>query len=255
VRLVTFNVLHGRSPDDGRVDLDRYAEAVRSLDADVLALQEVDRDQPRSGGADLTAVAARALAAEGHVFAPALAGLPGEWRQAAGQEPAGTPLYGVGLVTRCPVLSSRVVRLPALPGVVPVLFPGRRAPVLVRDEPRVAAVARLDVPGGPLTVVCTHLSFVPGWNQIQLRRLVRQFRDVRPLALLGDLNVGPERLARVSGLRPLAAGLTFPAHAPTQQLDHVLARGLAPAAPGHVLPLPMSDHRALLAVARLRGGR
>jgi endonuclease/exonuclease/phosphatase family metal-dependent hydrolase len=185
------------------------------------------------------------------VFAPALAGLPGAWRQATGQEPAGTPLYGVGLVSRLPVLASRIVRLPALPGVVPVLFPGRRSPVLVRDEARVAAVAQLDAPDGPLTVLSTHLSFVPGWNRIQLRRLVRRFGDVRSLVLLGDLNVGPGPAVRATGLRPLAAGLTFPGHAPTQQIDHVLGRGLSPAAPGQVVPLPLSDHRALLAVARL----
>ena len=62
MRIATFNILHGRSPDDDRVDVDRLAAAVRDLDADVLALQEVDRDQPRSLGADLTAVAAPGLA-------------------------------------------------------------------------------------------------------------------------------------------------------------------------------------------------
>ena len=55
MRIATFNILHGRSLDDGRVDVDRLAAAVKSLDADVLGLQEVDRDQPRSFGADLTA--------------------------------------------------------------------------------------------------------------------------------------------------------------------------------------------------------
>ena len=48
MRLATFNILHGRGMGDGVVDLDRLAAAVRSLDADILALQEVDRDQPRS---------------------------------------------------------------------------------------------------------------------------------------------------------------------------------------------------------------
>ena len=60
MRLATFNILHGRSLADGRVDVARFAEAVRRIDADVLALQEVDRDQPRSLQADLTTVAARA---------------------------------------------------------------------------------------------------------------------------------------------------------------------------------------------------
>jgi endonuclease/exonuclease/phosphatase family metal-dependent hydrolase len=49
VRLATFNLLHGQSLDDGQVRADRLHAAVAHLDADVLALQEVDRDQPRSG--------------------------------------------------------------------------------------------------------------------------------------------------------------------------------------------------------------
>ena len=34
MRIATFNILHGRSLDDGRVDVDRLAAAVKSLDAD-----------------------------------------------------------------------------------------------------------------------------------------------------------------------------------------------------------------------------
>jgi endonuclease/exonuclease/phosphatase family metal-dependent hydrolase len=90
MRLATFNILHGRSPDDGRVDLGRLASAVRDLDADILALQEVDRDQPRSGGADLTAVAAEAMGALDHRFVAALAGTPGAlWSAATGEEQPG----------------------------------------------------------------------------------------------------------------------------------------------------------------------
>lgn len=48
MRLATFNILNGRSTKDGTVRLDRLAGAVRTLDADVLGLQEVDRLQPRS---------------------------------------------------------------------------------------------------------------------------------------------------------------------------------------------------------------
>jgi endonuclease/exonuclease/phosphatase family metal-dependent hydrolase len=61
MRLATFNILHGRSLHDGVVDLGRLADAIRFLDADILAIQEVDRDQPRSHLADLTAVAAEAM--------------------------------------------------------------------------------------------------------------------------------------------------------------------------------------------------
>ena len=92
MRIATFNLLHGRSLEDGRVDVDRLAAAVKSLDADVLALQEVDRDQPRSLGADLTAVAADAMGAPEHQFVAALSGTPGgTWMAATGDEQAGAP--------------------------------------------------------------------------------------------------------------------------------------------------------------------
>ena len=243
VRLATFNVLHGRSPQDDGVDLDRFAAAVAELDADVLALQEVDRAQPRSHGADLTAVAAEAGGYVAHRFAPALSGLPGKWSRARSTDAPGTPQYGVALLSRVPVRSWEVVPLPALPVRVPVLFPRRRGPELVRDEPRVAVVAHLDT---GLAVVSTHLTFIPFWNLAQLRVLVRRMPG-GPVVLMGDLNLSPDTVVRTTGLRPLASGPTFPAHAPTAQLDHVLGRGLRAVGSGRVQRLALSDHCALVA--------
>ena len=245
MRLATFNILHGRAPSDGRVDLDRFAGAVRALDADVLALQEVDRSQPRSGGADLTAVAAQAGGYREHRFVPALTGLPEVWQPAQQDGAADGPAYGVALLSRVPVRSWRTVRLPALPGRVPVVFRGTRRLQLVSDEPRVAAVAQLDVGGPPLTVVSTHLSFLPGWNLHQLRRLVRDLAGEERLVVAGDLNMQTALARAASGLRPVAAGRTFPADAPVRQLDHVLARGAVSASGAQVWQAPLSDHRAL----------
>jgi endonuclease/exonuclease/phosphatase family metal-dependent hydrolase len=245
VRLATFNVLHGRSPADGRVDLDRFAAAVRTLDADVLALQEVDRAQPRSGSADLTAVAAEAGGYASARFVPALEGEPGSWRPADDDGDGSAPAYGVALLSRLQVLAERTVRLPALRLPVPVVFSGRRRVQVVRDEPRVAAVARLATEDGALTVVSTHLSFLAGWNLWQLRRLVRGLADEQRLVVAGDFNLLTDQVVRASRLRPLAAGATFPAHAPVRQIDHLLGRGSVAATGGRTWDLPLSDHRAL----------
>ena len=174
MRIGTFNILHGRSLEDGQVDVDRLATAVKSLDVDVLGLQEVDRDQPRSFGADLTAVAAEAMGAVEHQFVAALAGTPGgTWMAATGEEQPGSATYGIALLSRYPVVSWRVVRLGALTASVPMWFKGSRKPVWVSDEPRVAVAAVLEGPSGQFTVCNTHLSFIPGWSAVQLRRLVR----------------------------------------------------------------------------------
>jgi endonuclease/exonuclease/phosphatase family metal-dependent hydrolase len=249
VRIATFNILHGRSLDDGQVDVDRLAEAVKTIDADVLGLQEVDRDQPRSMNADLTAVAAEAMGAVDSQFVAALSGTPGgTWMAATGEEQPGSASYGIGLISRLPVVSWRVVRLPALRAKVPMWFKGRRRPIMVSDEPRVAVAAVLEGPHGQLTVANTHLSFMPGWNALQLRRLVRSLTGtVEPLVLIGDLNMEQRQAAAVSGLRPVATADTFPTHSPRRQLDHVLVRGpLRATGPASALRMPLSDHRALV---------
>lgn len=249
MRLATFNILHGRSLHDGLVDVDRLAAAVAGLDADVVGLQEVDRDQPRSQGADLTAVAAAAMGATEHRFVAAVAGTPGgTWSAATGEVEPGSPAYGIALLSRFPVLSWNVIRLPAPRAGLPMAFPGSRRPVWVRDEPRVAVAAVVDGPSGQLTVCTTHLSFLPGWSAWQLRRVVRSLAGTpRPLVLMGDLNMGPRQAARVAGLRAAATAPTFPAAEPRRQLDHVLVSGgLTATGPAETPRLALSDHRPLV---------
>lgn len=248
MRIATFNILNGRSPADDQVDPVRFADSVKSLDADVLGLQEVDRNQPRSEYADLTAVAAEAMGAVEHRFVAALSGSPGAtWMAATGDEQPDAAAYGIALLSRHPVTSWQVIRLPAVPVQVPMRFHGSRMPVLVRDEPRVAVAADVDTPDGALTVVCTHLSFLRFWNRRQLRVLLRALQTHRrPLLLAGDLNMGPAPAQRITGMRPLASALTFPAERPSEQIDHVLADGAIRTKSSYAVPLPLSDHRALV---------
>jgi endonuclease/exonuclease/phosphatase family metal-dependent hydrolase len=248
MRLATFNILHGRAVADDRVDPRLLADAVRELDADVLALQEVDRNQPRSAHADLTAVAAEAMGAIDHRFVAALSGSPGAtWTAATGAEQPDSAGYGVALLSRHPVAAWEIVRLPGFPVPAPWRFHDRRLPGLVRDEPRVAVAAQVDGPFGCLTVVNTHLSFITYWNGRQLRQLVGALDEAAgPVVVVGDLNMGPDRATRTSGLRELASHHTFPAVDPDRQIDHVLTSGGLVAVRSEVRRLPISDHLALV---------
>jgi endonuclease/exonuclease/phosphatase family metal-dependent hydrolase len=226
----------------------RVAAAIQALDADVLALQEVDRGQERSGGADLAAVAAEAMGATDHRFAAAIRGTPGgAWLPATGDDETDPTAYGVALLSRYAVRSWQVVRLPPLPVPAPWIWHGTRRPVLVRDEPRVAVVADVATPTGAMTVATTHVSFLPGSNVRQLRRLAAALRGrVGPLLLMGDLNMSSRAAQRCTGLAATAVGLTFPANEPTRQIDHILARGVPGPFHGAVRRLPVSDHCALI---------
>lgn len=248
LRIATFNILHGRSVHDGAVHRDRLVDAVRTLDADVLALQEVDLDQPRSGMADLTAIAADAMNAVSHRFVAAISGTPGAtWMAATGREQPGTAAYGIALLSRFPVEGWQVLRLPRIPMRFPMYLPGPNRVQVVDEEPRAAMLGRVDSPLGPLTVANTHLSFVPGWNRTQLRRLVRDLRGFPgPRVLIGDLNMTPPTPRRWTRMRSLGHAPTFPAHAPERQLDHILTDGDLRVDRCWAPRLEISDHRALV---------
>ena len=261
LRLATFNLLHGMALTDGASDPDRLKTAVHEVDADILALQEVDHAQPRSGGADQTALAAAATGARWHRFVPTVLGTPGVrgWTAATsdadpgGEHAAATgndPSFGISLVSRLPVREWHVRRFGAAPGRLPLVVPTRGRPQLlvVPDEPRVALAAVVDGPHGPFTVVATHLSFVPGFNLRQLRAIVRGVEGMpRPAFLLGDLNLPGGLPARVSGWTSLVSARTYPSFGPRVQLDHVLADGAGrhDVHSEHVWTLPVSDHCAI----------
>lgn len=270
LRLVSFNTCSGRSLEDGLADPDRLADAVAAVGADVLALQEVDRFQPRSGTVDQAAVVARRLGGT-HRYLGLVHGTPGEdgWLPAPDDHPAdgaasdatathrapSDPTYGIALVTTRPVASWHTLRLAPARGRYPIPLPSRPPRVLwIPDEPRAAIAAVLEEPR--VTVVATHLSFVPGANVRQLRRVKAWLRELPgPHLLLGDLNLPGRLPARLTGLTPLVTGPTFPSPGPRVQLDHVLAGGLPDGvrSRGRVERLAVSDHCAAVADVDLPG--
>ncbi|WP_405219063.1 endonuclease/exonuclease/phosphatase family protein [Agrococcus sp. Ld7] len=250
MRLVTWNVLHGRTMGDAHVDAARFTDAVQALDADVLALQEVDSGQPRSGGLDLTALAAKAMGGANACFVPTLIGDPARaWRPADNRDlDAAEDGYGIALLTRYPVQRWHVLRMaPAgarqLPPVDRDAGPSGR----LSEEPRAAVAATIRSPLGTFTVVCTHLSFVPRSNIRQLRRVMRWMQGLPgPRILMGDLNLPQTVVKRITRATPLARGATFPQMQPMVQIDHILSADPLPAVRQIRLARPpLSDHLPL----------
>lgn len=293
VRIATFNVLHGRPRDDcpsaSRAASSPlwapFAEAVASLDADILALQELDRFQQRSGDVDQARLAAEAMGATDWRYASALHGraVPGVGWVRDQREPGlrvygpqdaalpNCPSHGIALLTRLPVLAWRARRLAPAPTGLPLRVVGRRGLTMVRDQPRAAIAAVLEGPRGPYTVVATHLSFVPGWNLGQLAALRNWIADQpRPHLLLGDLNlIGPLPRTLLAGAEladavrqrdkpehrwhDLARIPTYPAQRPAVQFDRVLTAGI-PTSAVRAVQAPhtqISDHRPLVVDLRV----
>lgn len=257
-------------------------ELLRAGPIDLIALQEVDVRQPRTGLANQAALVAEAVGAASWRFVPAVLGVPGIASEGASWTPAtelhdepprdaatalagpdgriGTdddPRYGIALISRYPVREWRVRRFPPAPVSLPLLAPvagGRPRAVRVPDEPRCAVAAVVEAPNADITVATAHLSFVPGYNTRQLRE-VRAFLAgmPRPMILMGDFNTPGGIPGLVTGLDQIARVPTYPVGRPRVQFDHILADGwtqdaLAYArASARAVPLPVSDHCAVVA--------
>jgi endonuclease/exonuclease/phosphatase family metal-dependent hydrolase len=221
LRVATWNIAGTRREGTNVVDLAAVLAAVQALDADLLAVQEVDRQLARSDRADQPRSIVEALGADcAWSYAPALIG--DDFHPLSGPDPGG-PAYGTLLVSRLPLEAVEQLRFPPAGG----------------GEQRTAVIATIRVGGRPVTVAAAHLSNKQGHNVRQLRQLqgVLAGRPA-PRLLLGDLNL-PWMAVLVASRRgwPGAGrGDTIPNSRPNRQLDHVLRHDpggcCGPAAPG-----------------------
>ena len=128
------------------------------------------------------------------------------------------------------------------------MVPVVRHHLTVGEEPRAAVVAHLDTPSGPLAVVNTHLTWVPGSGVRQLQEVTRALGEVPdPVLLVGDFNMWGPLPRLITGYRPLAVHPTYPAAKPNRQLDHILLRGRGPEVLAtRAVRVAVSDHLALV---------
>jgi endonuclease/exonuclease/phosphatase family metal-dependent hydrolase len=222
VRVATFNCCHGTSGAETDTDLERMIAACASLEADVLALQEVDRGTWRSGRVDQAAAVAERL------------GYRGAYGRAACVQ-GGT--MGNALLVRGSLADVEVLPLHGA-----LRLRGR--------DHRSALLARARVGDLSLTIAVAHLSIGIVDNVGQERRVLDALAGrPGPHLLLGDLNrrtawVEPGTSAR--GLRLLDDDEpTAPRTRPRIRIDHIAVAGLATGT-ATVVDTGASDHRALV---------
>ncbi|MDH3959616.1 MAG: endonuclease/exonuclease/phosphatase family protein [Actinomycetota bacterium] len=276
---------NGLSPSDRHLwspEVSDPADLLRSVEEllesgpiDVIALQEVDRWQPRTSGVDQAGLIAEMIGAKYWRFVSSVRGTPGIAAEGAAWVPATSaddlptdegepespvpsgPRYGVALISRYPVRGWRVKRFPPAPVSMPLLAPtedGRPKAIRVPDEPRSAVAGIVELPHTDLTFATAHLSFVPGVNTKQLNNLRAFVAGMpRPMVLMGDFNTPGGIPGLVTGWEQVARVPTYPVMRPRVQFDHIMADGWTDEAmdearaSARAVPLPVSDHCALIA--------
>ncbi len=237
VRVLVLN-MHAGKDAGGKSNLDGVAALVRTTNADLVLLQEVDRRTKRSGGVDQVDSLATATR-----YAPAFA--PSLLNYDGGE-------YGVALLSRDFVGFSASQRLPVTP--VETRAGGS-------TEPRVALLAFVNVRGNPWTVINTHLDPAEGPARGQeVAHLVDLIKNQQltpmPLVIGGDLNSTPDdpmlQPLKNAGLRDAwtecgsGDGFTYPADKPAKRIDYLWLSGDLHCASAQVVDTQISDHRPLL---------
>ncbi|MGB7159612.1 MAG: endonuclease/exonuclease/phosphatase family protein [Tepidisphaeraceae bacterium] len=203
---LTYNIHRGVGTD-GKLDLPRIAGVISAEQPDFVALQEVDNGTRRSLGA-LQAAELAKLTSMHIVFGPAMTFDGGQ--------------YGDAVLSRWPIVSSRVEALPWTRG--------------EQHEPRCAVAITAKLPGGAGTIefISTHFDHTrePSDRLIQAQAVNERWRDAKhPTILAGDFNceVGSapmEALAKdwtlVSGDDPAAP--TCCGATPKVKIDHVFVK-------------------------------
>lgn len=155
LRIASYNI-HACIGSDGRFDPARIAGVIREIDADIIALQEVEHHLIDEE--DLLDFLARTTGYQ-PVAGPTL------MRE--------TRHYGNALLTRLPVINSQSRDISVPP-----------------NEPRAVIEAQLAAGDKTLTVMATHLGLWPAERRMQVRQILllleQQSTDVN--LLLGDLN-------------------------------------------------------------------
>jgi len=241
VTVLVYNIHAGKDAAGGD-NVARIAELVRGTGADLVLLQEVDRNTQRSGPADQPAALAR-LTGYSVAFGRTIGFQGGD--------------YGIALLSRWPIQRDTLI---------PLAVAAAGGTGEVREQ-RGVLVATVAAPGGSLAVLNTHLdaSGADDWRVREIADVVRvaaaKRGDGLPMLLGGDFNARPESPVhgelREAGFRDAwpecgtGDALTFPAAAPDRRIDYLYLAGETRCVDARVLPDQASDHRALLVRIRV----
>ncbi|MCK4258214.1 MAG: endonuclease/exonuclease/phosphatase family protein [Halanaerobiales bacterium] len=159
IKIMSFNIRHGEGMD-GRTDLERIAELIKNQGVDLIGLQEVDKNMPRSHLVDQTARLAKIIGYH-YCYQANVKILGGR--------------FGNGVLSKYPIITSYNQNLTS------------------SKEPRGAVVSSVDLGGYNLKLISTHLGLVDAERLIQVSEILENINPDDKAILLGDFNATPDK--------------------------------------------------------------
>ncbi len=229
LKVLSFNIHHGKGLDK-RVNLERIANIIKSSEADIIGLNEVDVSfGKRSQFLNQAAILAEQLEMK-FVFGPVIT-------RKKSDEMAGE--YGNVILSRFNMINHNNHLLFSYPYLA---------------EPRGLLEVNFEISGKVISAFVTHLSINPFLQRKQIMDIESILQRKSNVILMGDFNMSPvsrnhsyiSRFLRDSSERE--CGNTYPANKPRKKLDYIFIHDDITAVESKVLtndPVA-SDHLPLL---------
>ena len=260
LRIVSYNIAHGRGPiednwrggsiADRERRLDAISDLLRELNADVVVLNEVDFDSSWSFGLNQAQYLAERAGYRYRV----------EQRNLDFRILLWTWRFGNAVLSRYPITNATEL---SLPGEVPweTILAGKKRGV----------VCELAVPGGPVRLVAAHLSHRSEAVRILSAKMIVALADdsALPLIVAGDLNSSPAgfphssnsangenaidvldsaaAFARVPTKAPITDDMTYDSVQPSAVIDWILIPATWSFRSYRAVVSQLSDHRPIYA--------
>jgi endonuclease/exonuclease/phosphatase family metal-dependent hydrolase len=160
VRVMTYNIHHGEGRDK-KLDLDRIAEVIKARKPDVVCLQEMDRNQKRSGRLDFVAEMEKRLGMKG--------AFESNYNFGGGE-------YGNATFSRFDIVSHENHALPTPAG----------------KEPRGCLEVTLRIGGRDVKILNTHWGLDTEQRKLQSEATIAILESGVPTILAGDFNEHPD---------------------------------------------------------------
>lgn len=240
IKIVTFNIHHGRGMD-GKLNLERIAQVIEDSNADVIALNEVDKHfSRRSGYLDQLDWLSDRLRMRHSFFGASI----------SSSSTTGSVLrqYGNAVLSRFPIVSRQNHVFDGSP---------------FHFEKRAVLEVFVHIRGHLVKMYVTHLSLFPYIRSKQVDFITDKImNDNQPVILTGDLNTRPgtkawhklqQFITDACHHASMTPCYTFPSTRPLFRLDYIfVSRHFHIASTEVIASLPAaSDHLPLKATVRL----
>ena len=223
IKVMSFNTQHCKNYISKQIDINFFADYIKSTGADVIGLNEMRGEGPRADYTDQTKALADALGYN-YYFAKAF--------DVGGENP-----YGNAVLSRFPITSAKTVKIPNPEGTE-------------KFEPRCVLVAKISLPIGEYTFLITHFGLSKAEQQNAFNTVVQNI-ETEKCILMGDFNITPDNniISELSQKMNDTAALfdcekfSHPSDDPKIKIDYIFTSKDVNTTFADIPPAVVSDHR------------